>query len=231
MGTGTAVAKPSPRCIAETEDGRGRAAEGNSDVTCTRGGQVQPGKIRDATSRSNLILIRVIALCPRCIGPVTVYSWFISNGLARIRRADCVMTEPAEKSPSRVVGRAPRHYHRTQTHTHASAPHLRWPPSFPRTSRPRLVPPRAPPAPCGRPGIWNVTTGTRAKERQHRGDPRPVRKPPLTSSVLPPAPQRAALRATKAIAPSRAAFVAKPQVRHGSRDPTEPNLEPASTGF
>ena len=69
MGTGTAVAKPSPRCIAETEDGRGRAAEGNSDVTCTRGGQVQPGKIRDATSRSNLILIRVIALCPRCIGP------------------------------------------------------------------------------------------------------------------------------------------------------------------
>ena len=37
MGTGTAVAKPSPRCIAETEDGRGRAAEGNSDGTCTRG--------------------------------------------------------------------------------------------------------------------------------------------------------------------------------------------------
>lgn len=44
MGTGTAVAKPSPRCIAETEDGRGRAAEGNSDVTCTRGGRSNPEK-------------------------------------------------------------------------------------------------------------------------------------------------------------------------------------------
>lgn len=43
MGTGTAVAKPSPRCIAETEDGRGRAAEGNSDGTCTRGGRSNPG--------------------------------------------------------------------------------------------------------------------------------------------------------------------------------------------
>lgn len=66
---------------------------------------------------------------------------------------------------------------------------------------------------------WNPSQRKAASRRSA-----PRRNPPLTSSVLPHAPQRAALRATKAIAPSRAAFVAKPQVRPGSRDPTEPNL-------
>ena len=43
MGTGTAVAKPSPRCIAETEDGRGRQPEETrGDVYSRR--QVQPAK-------------------------------------------------------------------------------------------------------------------------------------------------------------------------------------------
>lgn len=51
MGTGTAVAKPSPRCIAETEDGRGRQPEETRGDVYSRG-QVQPGKIRDATSRT-----------------------------------------------------------------------------------------------------------------------------------------------------------------------------------
>lgn len=51
MGTGTAVAKPSPRCIAETEDGRERQPEETRGDVYSRG-QVQPGKIRDATSRS-----------------------------------------------------------------------------------------------------------------------------------------------------------------------------------
>ena len=74
MGTGTAVAKPSPRCIAETEDGRGRAAGGNSRgrVTLTRG-QVQPDRqaifFYLRISLEPDLDLRVIALCPRCIGP------------------------------------------------------------------------------------------------------------------------------------------------------------------
>lgn len=67
MGTGTAVAKPSPRCIAETEDGRGRQPEE------TRGDVYSGGRSNRQNPRChislNLILIRVIALCPRCIGP------------------------------------------------------------------------------------------------------------------------------------------------------------------
>ena len=64
-------------------------------------------------------------------------------------------------------------------------------------------------------------------EKQHRRDLRPVRNPRLTVLSFPRPSQRAALRATKAIAPSRAAFVAKPQVRHRSTHPrsAEPNLE------
>ena len=64
MGTGTAVAKPSPRCIAETEDGRGRQPEETRGV----GGRSNRQNPRCHISL-NLILIRVIALCPRCIGP------------------------------------------------------------------------------------------------------------------------------------------------------------------
>lgn len=64
MGTGTAVAKPSPRCIAETEDGRGRQPEETRGDVYSRDRQNPRCHIS-----LNLILIRVIALCPRCIGP------------------------------------------------------------------------------------------------------------------------------------------------------------------
>lgn len=65
MGTGTAVAKPSPRCIAETEDGRGRQPEETRGDVGGRSNRQNPR----CHISLNLILIRVIALCPRCIGP------------------------------------------------------------------------------------------------------------------------------------------------------------------
>ena len=197
MGTGTAVAKPSPRCIAETEDGRGRAAEGNSDVTCTRGGQVQPGKIRDATSRSNLILIRVIALCPRCIGPVTVYSWFISNGLARIRRADCVMTEACRKEPfSRRRARpAPLSPH-ANAYTRVSAA-LTMATIVSANVAPQVSAPARSPGPLRTPrdlerDNWNPS---QRKAASRRSAPRPeappdlIRPPPRTAARGPPCHQ------------------------------------------
>ena len=163
--------------------------------------------------------------------PVTVYSWFISTGLARIRRADCVMTEACRKEPfSRRRARpAPLSPH-ANAYTRVSAAFTMATIASANVA-PQVSAPACSPGPLRTPrdlerDNWNPSQRKAASRRSA-----PRRNPPLTSSVLPHAPQRAALRATKAIAPSRAAFVAKPQVRPGSRDPTEPNLEPASTGF
>ena len=73
MGTDTAVAKPSPRCIAETEDGRGRAAGGNSRGRVLTRGPFQPAGSGAIFFYLRISLepdldLRVIALCPRCIG-------------------------------------------------------------------------------------------------------------------------------------------------------------------
>jgi len=73
-------------------------------------------------------------------------------------------------------------------------------------------------------GAWQLDPEPNWEAASSWSAPRP--EPALTVFSFPRPSQRAALRATKAIAPSRAAFVAKPQVRHRSTHPrsAEPNL-------